>query len=249
MSCWGLNVVLLIPAYNEEASLPALLQEIQELYPDLPVVVINDASTDNTSKVVRETGATVLDLPINLGVAGAMQTGFKWAVEQGYDYAMRCDSDGQHPPENFPAMVECMKSTQADLVIGSRFLGDGDFKSEWKRRIGIGYLSLFLSIVCKHPVTDPTSGFQIVNRLLMYYFAHHYPQDYPEPESLALLRRQGYSFAEVGARFQARTGGVSSLQGLSSLYFAYKVTLALLVDRARGVHVAFSRHELEGRLG
>jgi len=248
MSDLEIHAVLLIPAFNEEASLPGLLHEIRDMYPELPIVVINDASTDSTSEVARAADVTVLDLPINLGVAGAMQTGFRWAFEHGFAYAIRCDSDGQHPPSAIPTLVQHMASHDVDLVIGSRFLGGTVLSSNLIRRIGIGYLGIFLSLVCRNKVTDPTSGFQVVNRYLMYYFSNEYPEDYPEPESLALLRRQGYTFSEVGVPFRERTGGTSSLNGVRSLYFALKVTLALMVDRARGVDESYARHELENRL-
>lgn len=241
------DCVLLIPAFNEEESLPVLLKEIAATLPDLRVVVINDASADETSAVARAEGVMVLDLPVNVGVAGAMQCGFRWALDHGYRYAVRCDSDGQHPPQAIPALMAEMENGKVDLVVGSRFLGETSYKSKWGRRLGIGYLATFLSLICKHKVTDPTSGFQMVNQLLMYYFAHHYPADYPEPESLALLRRQGYTFSEVGVPFRKRFAGTSSLHGFRSLYFAIKVTLALMIDRARGVNTAYSRHRLVER--
>ncbi|MCC5847953.1 MAG: glycosyltransferase family 2 protein [Verrucomicrobia bacterium] len=239
--------ILLIPAFNEEEALPPLLVEIREHCPGLKVVVINDASQDRTCEVARAGGAVVLDLPVNLGVAGAMQAGFRWAVQHGYRYAIRCDSDGQHPPAGIHKLVAHMEETGVDLVIGSRALCENSFSNSLARRIGIGYLSVFLSFICRHKVTDPTSGFQMVNHLLMYYFAHEYPSDYPEPESLALLRRQGYTFSEVGVPFRARTAGTSSLHGFSSLYFAVKVTFALMIDRARSVDQAYSRSKLEAK--
>lgn len=240
--------VLLIPAFNEEEALGPLLEEIRKHCPGLTTVVINDASQDTTSEAARQSGAVVLDLPVNLGVAGAMQAGFQWAFRRGYRYAIRCDSDGQHPPASIPALLSHIKSTGVDLVIGSRALAENSFDNSLPRRIGIGYLRWFLSIICRHPVTDPTSGFQGVNRLLMYYFAHEYPSDYPEPESLALLRRQGYRFSEVGVPFRPRQGGTSSLHGMSSLYFALKVTFALLIDRARSVDLRYSRTKLEKKI-
>lgn len=236
--------VLLIPAFNEEGSLPSLLAEVEAHCPGLPVVVINDASTDRTVEVARAGGAVVLDLPVNLGVAGAMQAGFRWAFAHGYRHAIRCDSDGQHPPASIPTLARHMEETGADLVVGSRALAETTFDNSLSRRVGIGYLSVFLSTICRHKVTDPTSGFQMVNRYLMYYFAHEYPADYPEPESLALLRRQGYTFSEVGVPFRARTAGQSSLHGFRALYFAFKVTFALLIDRARGVDSAYARQRL-----
>ncbi len=240
--------VLLIPAYNEEECLPALLAEIRALHPDLRVVVINDASADDTSRVARAGGAVVLDLPVNLGVAGAMQAGFRWALDHGYRYVVRCDSDGQHPPVGLAKLAEEMERTGVDLVIGSRALSGERFENSLARRLGIGYLSFFLSWICHHRVTDPTSGFQMYNHLLVHYFAHEYPSDYPEPESLALLRRQGYRFQEVGVSFRKRQGGTSSLHGFSTLYFALKVTFALLIDRARGVDLSYCRSVLEQKL-
>ncbi|MCC5843396.1 MAG: glycosyltransferase family 2 protein [Verrucomicrobia bacterium] len=240
--------VLLIPAFNEEEALGPLLAEVRTHCPGLKIVVINDASQDATSAVARKAGAVVLDLPVNLGVAGAMQAGFRWAIHHEYTYAIRCDSDGQHPPASISDLCAHMEATGVDLVIGSRALSENSFDNSFLRRLGIGYLSRFLSLICRHRVTDPTSGFQMVNHLLMYYFAHEYPSDYPEPESLALLRRQGYRFSEVAVPFRARQGGTSSLHGFSSLYFAFKVTFALLIDRARGVDLRYSRKELEEKL-
>jgi glycosyltransferase involved in cell wall biosynthesis len=237
--------ILLIPAYNEEEAIGDVLKEVQSLCPGLTILVINDASSDHTSQEVRKHGVSVLDLPVNLGVAGAMQAGFRWAFENGYRYAIRCDSDGQHPAEGIPILAAHMEETDADVVIASRALSDEKFSYGLLRRIGIGYLCVFLSKICHHRVTDPTSGFQMVNRLLMYYFANAYPEDYPEPESLALLRRQGYTFSEVGVPFRNRSAGTSSLHGTKSLYFAFKVTLALIVDRARGVDERFARKNLE----
>jgi glycosyltransferase involved in cell wall biosynthesis len=240
--------VLLIPAHNEAEAIGDLIEEVKESCPGLTIVVINDASEDETASVARAHGAILLDLPLNLGVAGAMQAGFRWACEQGFQYAFRCDGDGQHPPSAIPILFHHMKQTKADLVIGSRFLGTSSTSSSLVRRIGIGYLAVFLSRVCRHKVTDPTSGFQLANHYLMHFFSHVYPEDYPEPESLALLRRQGYAFSEVGVPFRDRMGGTSSLKGISSLYFAIKVTLALVVDRARGVDKMYSRTEVEKRL-
>jgi glycosyltransferase involved in cell wall biosynthesis len=211
-------------------------------------VVINDASTDETASIARQHGATVLDLSVNLGVAGAMQAGFRWAFLRGYSYAIRCDGDGQHPASGIWVLAAHMESSGADLVVGSRALSDHPYAQTFTRRLGTGYLSLFLSCICHHPVTDPTSGFQMVNRLLMYYFAHDYPEDYPEPEALALLRRQGYRFSEVGVSFRDRVAGTSTLHGARSLYFALKVTLALVVDRARSVNLRYARSNLQNSL-
>lgn len=236
--------VLLIPALNEEASIGDLLDEVHALYPDLDVVVINDGSTDRTAEVAEAHGAIVLSLPVNLGVAGAMQTGFQWAMSRGYRYAIRCDGDGQHPPEMIERIVKRMNETGDDLVVGSRCLDGEKYNNSVLRTVGIRLLAFWLSVICRRKITDPTSGFQMMNHLLIRYFSHYYPSDYPEPESLALLSRQGYQYSEVGVAFRKRSAGVSSLTGFSGLYFAVKVLLALIIDRARSVDPAYAKSAL-----
>ncbi len=238
--------LIIIPAYNEEAALPSLLAEIRQAAPGAAIAVINDCSLDHTASVARRNGALVLDLPCNLGVGGAIQAGFQYAFKRGYHYVIRCDGDGQHPPSEIPKLVEAMKSGEVDLVIGSRFLNDEEtcYKSTRFRSLGIHGLAFLLTVICRTRVTDPTSGFQMLNRPLLAYFSHSYPLDYPEPESLALLRRQGYRFREVGTRFRARTTGTSSIKSWGALYYLFKVGLALIVDRARTVNPRYARHNI-----
>jgi glycosyltransferase involved in cell wall biosynthesis len=238
--------LIIIPAFNEEAALPGLLAEIRAVAPDSDVAVLNDCSLDHTAAVARKHGALVLDLPCNLGVGGAVQAGFQYAFQRGYRYVIRCDGDGQHPPSEIPKLIDAMRAGDVDLVVGSRFLeNDKDsYKSTALRSIGIRGLAWLLTLTCRARVTDPTSGFQMLNRPLLTYFAHSYPLDYPEPESLALLRRQGYRFREVGTRFRARTTGISSIKSWGALYYMLKVGLALVVDRARTVNPRYARHNL-----
>ena len=236
--------LIVVPAYNEEGSLPALLAEIRALFPDTDLLVINDCSEDRTAEVARQAGAMILDLPCNLGVGGAMQACFRMAWERGYQYVIRCDGDGQHPPDQIPKLIEGMQKNAVDLVLGSRFLGEESYRSTAIRSAGIRCLALMLSAICRARVTDPTSGFQMLNRPLLYCFAHSYPTDYPEPESLALMRRQGYTFCEVPTRFRARTAGRSSIRSWDTGYYALKVWLALLVDRARNVDPRYARRNV-----
>jgi len=236
--------VAILPAYNEEASIASVLEEYATQFPELPVVVVNDASTDQTSAVAREAGATVLDLPCNLGVGGAVQAGIQHAYHAGFDYAVRCDADGQHPISGIPALVRAMLAEEVDMVIGARSQADNPTNTTAARRAGILYLAFFLSLICRHKVTDPTSGFMLMNRLLLCYFASHYPSEYPEPEMLALMRRQGYSFCEAPVQFGTRRGGRSSISAVGALYYALKVTLALVVDRARPVDRRYDREVL-----
>jgi glycosyltransferase involved in cell wall biosynthesis len=239
------KTIFLIPVHNEEASIEPLLCEIRAVYGAVPVCFVNDCSRDRTCKVLRRNDCFYLDLPNNLGVGGAMQAGFRYAFEQGYQYAIRIDGDGQHPPSECPVLVERMMAGDVDMVVGSRFLGNGCYRSAWYRQAGIFGLAWTLSKVCRRRITDPTSGFQIVNRAVMGYFAHQYPVDYPEPEALALLSRQGYQSCEVGVSFRARREGRSSIRNWGTIYYLFKVGIALFVDRCRAVDPKYDRVRAE----
>ena len=239
------NTIVLIPVFNEEANILVLLREVEEHLPGVPVCVINDCSRDGTAQKLKRAGGARLNLPCNLGVGGAMQAGFRYAVEQGYDYAIRLDGDGQHPPAECAALIERMGQGNVDLVTGSRFLADGGYTSSRVRQAGIAGLSAFLSWACRQKITDPTSGFQMVNRLAMTYFSHQYPSDYPEPEALALLSRQGYRLAEVPAKFRERQAGKSSIRRWGTVFYMFKVCVALFVDRCRAVDPRFDRRHVE----
>ena len=229
------RLLVLLPAYNEEASLPALLNEVGEYLPGVPVCVVDDGSADRTAEVARAAGARVLRLPCNCGVAVAVRTGFADALERGYDFVLRLDADGQHPPAEAIKLVRRMAENPADLVVGTRYGTGSRYHGSWPRRIVLKVLAVFVSLICRARSTDPTSGFWLVNRPLLQCFLVHYPNDYPEPEALALLRRQGFSFAEVPAVFRPRSAGESSLGVWSSLTFGAKVFLAICVDRLRPV--------------
>jgi len=232
---WPERGVVLIPSFNEEAALPGLLAEVKQDLPALQTVVINDGSSDQTAAVARRAGVHVLDLPCNLGVGGAIQVGFQFALHHGFNYALRLDADGQHPPSEAWKLMEAMRAESCDLVIGSRFGGTKINISTRFRYMGIRALALFLSVICRSRVSDPTSGFWLVNRQLLHLFSQYYPCDYPEPEALALLRRLGYAFHEQPVTFRARTVGQSSIGRWDTLYYALKVGLALSVDRVRPV--------------
>lgn len=177
-----------------------------------------------------------------------MQAGFQYAFENGYEYAIRIDGDGQHPPAECEKLIARMMQGDMDMVVGSRFLGLESYKSTWSRQMGIYGLSTVLSWACRRKITDPTSGFQMVNRAVMYYFAHKYPVDYPEPESLALLSRQGYRFCEIPVKFRARERGVSSIKKWGTVYYMFKVGVALFVDRCRAVDPRYARENTEALL-
>ena len=239
------KTIFLIPVFNEEANIAPLLAELRSVYPAAPVCFINDCSLDGTAYTLLGTGCQYLNLPCNLGVGGAMQAGFKYAFERGFRYAIRIDGDGQHPPAECQKLVERMAMGDVDMVVGSRFLGERSYTSTLFRQAGIRGLAAMLSVACRQRITDPTSGFQMVNRAVMYYFAHQYPVDYPEPESLALLSRQGYRYGEVAAQFRARERGASSIRSWHTLYYMFKVSVALFVDRCRAVDPRFDRHNIK----
>ncbi len=235
---------VVIPAYNEEASIGALLDELCGVHPTAKVIVVSDGSIDQTAAVAAAHGATVLDLPCNLGVGGAVQAGMRYVWDLGYRLVVRIDGDGQHPPSEIGKLLEAMERTGSDIVVASRFLGDGVFQGGTvMRQAGNVILSWFLSSICHTRVTDPTCGFWCVQGELLCYFAHDYPCEYPEPEALALLRRQGYDMSEVGVSIRPREFGVSTIDSLGTVYFALRVGLALLADRVRPVDRRFAKSQ------
>jgi hypothetical protein len=229
------RTLVLIPAYNEEASLPGLLAEVRTHLPGAAVAVVDDGSSDRTAEVALACGAQVLRLPCNLGVGPAVQTGFKYALEMGYDYLLRLDADGQHPPAEARKLIEAMLAHPTDLVVGTRYGEGSTYHGNWFRQVVLKGLAVFVSIICRKWITDPTSGFWLVTRPLLRCFALHYPADYPEAEAIALLRRQGFSLEEVPVAFKPRQAGESSIQAWGTVLFAAKVFLALFVDRLRAV--------------
>ena len=242
------DVLVILPAFNEGRSLRLLLPELAQAAPEADVLVVSDGSADDTADVAREAGAAVLDLPVNIGVGGAVQAGFAYALERGYAWAVRIDADGQHPPAAIRHIVDALRAGDADVVTASRFLGHSARVSSRLRSAGIALLARFLSLICRAQVTDPTSGFQGANRLAMALFARSYPHDYPEPEALALLSRLGFRFREIGAVFRPRLAGTSTIGEFGTLFFAFKVFLALCVGRARNLDAGLSRSSLAARM-
>ncbi len=220
---------MIVPALNEERSLPAVVRAVAAAMPDADVCVVDDGSTDGTARVAAELGAVVLREPANLGIGGAVQTGYLWAREHGYDVAVQIDGDGQHDPAFLPALLAPLEAGTADLVIGSRFLAAGGFRSTLVRRAGIRYLSWFLRLRCGARVTDATSGFRAAGRRAIALFARYYPSDYPEPEAIALAKRSGLRLVEVPVEMHERAHGRSSITSLRTLYYRVKVSLALVL--------------------
>jgi len=225
--------LLVIPAWNEAGSLPGLLDTLRAQYPQYDVLVVNDGSTDATTEVARAHGAIVVELACNLGIGGAVQTGFLYAQRYGYDAVVRVDADGQHPPEAIADLLRSFDEMHADVVIGSRFLEAGGFRSSWLRRVGISWLGFLIRILTHHRITDCTSGFCAYRREAVEFLARHYPQDYPEPEGVVLLVRNGFRLAEVPVVMHQREVGRSSIRGFRTVYYMIKVTLAVLVAAMR----------------
>ena len=225
----------IVPAFNEEEAIGRVVEEIRTYDPQLEVVVVDDGSHDRTQEVARSAGARVLRLPFNLGIGGAVQTGFRYAHENDFELAVRVDGDGQHDPAQLSAVIEPVLRGEADIVVGSRYLsagGDG-YRSSVPRRMGIRILAGIVSRLTGQRITDPTSGFQALNRKAITLFAADYPHDYPEVEALVLLLRHRLRLREVPIEMRPRAAGRSSIQTLSSGYYMVKVLLALLVGSFR----------------
>jgi glycosyltransferase involved in cell wall biosynthesis len=230
------RVLAIVPAFNEERSIRSVVAGLRSAAPEVDVCVVDDGSTDGTAEAARAAGATLLSLPVNLGIGGAVQAGYRWARDRGYDVAVQVDGDGQHDASFLPALVEEVASGRADLVVGSRFSGprvEGAFRSTWSRRAGIRYLSAVLRIRCGARVLDPTSGFRAAGRRAIELFARSYPPDYPEPESIAVAARAGLRIAELPVRMAERLHGESSIGLGRSLYYLVKVSMALVLLPSR----------------
>jgi glycosyltransferase involved in cell wall biosynthesis len=225
----ALRRVAIVPAYNEEASIARVVGELLAYDPGLCVVVVDDGSTDHTTEVARASGAKVISLPFNLGIGGAVQTGFRYAWEQGFDVAVRADGDGQHDPAELDAILRPVLADEADVAVGSRFIGGDGYRSSRSRRTGIRLLAWIVSGLTRQRITDPTSGFQAANRLGIRLFAADYPHDYPEAEATVMVFKHRLRLQEVPVTMRARESGRSSITTIHSVYYMVKVVLAIFV--------------------
>lgn len=223
------KVLIIIPAYNEESNLQRLLNNIKKLNKNYDILVINDCSKDNTSKICRENNVKVIDLPINLGIGGAVQTGYKYAYYNNYDITIQVDGDGQHNPEFIEALIAEI-NIGSNFCIGSRFINNQGFQSTLIRRVGIKYFTSLIKLLTGFKITDPTSGFRACDKEVIKYFYEYYPQDYPEPETLVLLKKKHFKITEVPVIMNERMGGTSSISNIKSVYYMIKVTLAILIS-------------------
>ncbi len=223
--------LVIIPAYNEEASIVNTVQDILDHAPGFDYVVINDCSKDRTLQRCRENGLNVIDLPVNLGIGGGIQTGYRYAVEHGYDVAVQFDGDGQHDASYLQAMADRLERDDLDMVIGSRFIENEGFQSTGLRRFGINFFKFLIKLLYGGTITDATSGMRMCSRRVMEEFSVDYPQDYPEPETVARLLRKKYKVREIPVVMRERSAGTSSINPAKSVYYMIKVSLAILVER------------------
>ncbi len=239
----------IVPAYNEGAAIERVVGALHAEAPDFDVLVVDDGSVDDTAAKAEAAGARVLIHPINLGIGGAVQSGYQYALAHGYEYAVQVDGDGQHPPAELAKLVARIDSEPAvDMVTGSRFMGEGEYSQTFARRFGIAVFSAVLSVITRQKVTDPTSGFRLANSKAINLFARDYPHDYPEVEAILMMHRHQLKTAEVPVRMDLRDGGRSSITPLHSGYYMLKVLLAVFVGLFRSRSAA-ADHAVTGAIG
>ena len=223
-----------VPAYNESVTVGDVVRSLRVHAPQFDVVVVDDGSTDGTGAIAESAGARVLRLPFNLGIGGAVQAGFDYALEHGYGYMVQVDADGQHRPDQLEQLLAAMREDPAlDIVCGSRFLTDSGYPAPISRRTGIHIFAFILSRIVGQRVTDPTSGFRLYNRRGIALFARDYPHDYPEVEAVLMLHHHRLRMREVPVEMMQRGGGRSSISSGKSAYYMIKVLLAIFVGLVR----------------
>ena len=225
------KLLVIIPAYNEEAAILNTIADLKQNCPQADYVVVNDCSRDRTREELRANGANYLDLPVNLGIGGNVQCGYLYAVRNGYDVAVQMDGDGQHDPAYLASVVGPVARGEVDMCVGSRFITKEGFQTSAMRRAGIRLLSGLIRLLCGVRVLDVTSGFRATGRRLTEFFAHHYAQDYPEPEAIISAVLNGFRVGEAPVVMAERMGGTSSISPLRSVYYMVKVSIALVVYR------------------
>lgn len=226
--------LIIIPAYNESENIKDTVENIKTNAPDFDYVVINDCSTDNTLDILKSHNYNYVSLPINLGIGGAVQTGYKYAKEFDYDVAVQVDGDGQHDPVFLNYMADYLQEHELDMVIGSRFIDKEGFQSSFMRRVGINYFTGLIRLLTGKKITDPTSGLRMAGKKVINLFADNYPVDYPEPETAVTAINNGMKIEEIPVIMKERQGGVSSITLKKSVYYMVKVTLAIVIERLRG---------------
>jgi glycosyltransferase involved in cell wall biosynthesis len=224
------SLLVIVPAFNEQGAIAEVVRSVHRHVPGVPVLVIDDCSTDDTILTARQVGAEVLALPHHLGLGGCVQAGYKLAYELGFQYVIRVDGDGQHNPRDIPRIFEKLKTSGCEMVIGSRFVSENGSRTGTVRSLGIRFFRLVLRPILGKPVHDPTSGFVGVNRRALVVFSRTFPLEYPEIEALVVLQRRRFRFEEVPCTMLPRTTGRSSITALKSLYYIVHVLLGVFVN-------------------
>lgn len=232
------KIAVVIPAYNEESAISAVINAVNKLNQSTSQVryfpvIINDCSKDRTAEIIETTDCIPVHLAVNLGIGGAVQTGFRFALENNFDYAIQIDGDGQHPPEYIPKMLDEMKVRKLDVIIGSRFLTKEGFQSTVARRMGINFFYRLNKFLVGKEVKDSTSGMRMLNRRALEIVSEYYPDEYPEPEAIILYAVNGLEIGEFPVQMNERQGGVSSIGTSGSIYYMFKVTLAIFFTYLR----------------
>ncbi len=221
--------LVIIPAYNEAGNIVNTVEDIKKNAPTFDHVIINDCSFDNTQQLCEEHGYNVVNLTINTGIGGAVQTGYLYAKRYGYDVAIQVDGDGQHDAHFLEVMADKLEAEDIDMLIGSRFIEKEGFQSSGLRRFGIRYFSILIKLFTRKTITDPTSGMRMANRRVIEYFAEEYPKDYPEPETVVTILKRGLNVVEMPVVMKERQAGVSSISAKRSIYYMIKVSLAVFM--------------------
>lgn len=228
----NLKVLIIIPCFNEEESISNLLNQLSDFKIDgyvFTILPVNDSSIDNTLSSIKQNSNLYLDLPINLGIGGAMQSGYQFALINNFDIAIQLDGDGQHPPQEILKLLNGFKVKNSDIVIGSRFLTCSGFQSTKMRRFGINFLKKLNKVLFKINVSDPTSGFRALNKKALKIVCDYYPDEYPEPEMISIFHINNLKITEVEVQMEERKGGESSISSVKSIYYIIKVTLNILL--------------------
>lgn len=223
------KILIIIPAYNEQANIKKVLDDISKYAPEMDYLVVNDCSKDHTLEILQHSHSKYIDLPINLGIGGGVQTGYLYAYKYNYDIAVQLDGDGQHNAEYLNALISPIINAEANIVIGSRYISKEGFQSSCFRRMGIKFLSNLIKICTGTKISDVTSGFRAVDKKMIDLFAKEYAEDYPEPEAIVLAAKKGAKIMEVPVIMNERTAGRSSITGFKTIYYMVKVSLSILL--------------------